>query len=102
MLYTAKVHSYTKGIDSIIRVDRRYLTANDNVLIIDDFLANGEAVLGLESIINQAGATLAGVGICIEKAFQPGGQILRDKGIDLRSLAIIDRDENGEMIFIEK
>ena len=102
MLYTAKVHSYTKGIDSIIRVDRRYLTANDNVLIIDDFLANGEAVLGLESIVNQAGATLAGVGICIEKAFQPGGQILRDKGIDLKSLAIIDRDDNGEMTFIEK
>ena len=102
MLYTAKVHSYTKGIDNIIRVDKRYISSQDNILIIDDFLANGEAVLGLESIVNQAGAKLSGVGICIEKAFQPGGSILRDKGINLRSLAIIDCDDNGEMIFVEK
>ena len=102
MLYTAKVHSFTKDIDSVIRVDKKYLTKDDTVLIIDDFLANGEAALGLESIVNQAGAKLAGIGICIEKAFQPGGKILRDKGIDLKSLAIIDTDKNGEMIFIEK
>ncbi len=101
-LYTAKVHSFTKGTDNIIRVDKRYLTSDDRVLIIDDFLANGEALLGLKSIVEQSGATLCGAGICIEKAFQPGGDIIRGMGVDLRSLAIIDINEHDDMIFLEK
>ena len=101
-LYTAKVHSFTKGTDNIIRVDKRYLTSNDKVLIIDDFLANGEALLGLKSIVEQSGAELIGAGICIEKAFQPGGDIIRGMGVDLKSLAIIDIDKNDDMIFLDK
>ena len=99
-LLTAKVHSFTKGVDNIIRVDRRYITPDDRVLLIDDFLANGEALLGLMDIVDQAGATLCGAGICVEKAFQPGGKIIRDKGVDLHSLAIIDMDADGNMVFL--
>ena len=101
-LYTAKVHSFTRGADFIIRVDKKYLTENDRVLIIDDFLANGEAVFGMIELINQAGATTVGAGICVEKAFQPGGDLIRAKGIKLASLAIIDVDENGKPFFVQK
>lgn len=101
-LYTAKVHSYTRGADFIIRVDKKYLTEKDRVLIIDDFLANGEAVFGMMELIKQAGAQVAGVGICVEKAFQPGGDLIRAKGTKLASLAIIDIDENGKPFFVQK
>lgn len=101
-LYTAKVHSFTRGADFIIRVDKKYLTENDRVLIIDDFLANGEAVFGMIELIKQAGATTVGAGICVEKAFQPGGDLIRAKGIKLASLAIIDIDENGKPFFVQK
>lgn len=101
-VYTAKVHSYTRGADFIIRVDKKYLSSNDRVLIIDDFLANGEALMGLMSIVEAAGATTVGAGICVEKAFQPGGDIIRAKGIKLHSLAIVDLDEKGEPFFISK
>ena len=101
-LYTAKVHSYTRGADFIIRVDKKYLTEKDRVLIIDDFLANGEAVFGMMELIKQAGAQVAGVGICVEKAFQPGGDLIRAKGIKLASLASIDVDENGKPFFVQK
>ena len=101
-LYTANVRSFTKGTDNIIRVDRRYINPGDQVLLIDDFLANGEALLGLISIVEQAGANVCGAGICIEKAFQPGGKIIRNMGIDLHSLAIIDEGINaGEFHFVE-
>lgn len=102
MLYTAKVHSFTHGNDNIIRVEKKFLLPTDNVLIIDDFLANGEAMLGMIKLCNDAGAKIAGAGICIEKAFQPGGDIIRGMGIDLHSLAIIDKDAEGKMFFIEK
>ena len=102
LLYTAKVHSFTKGNDNIIRVEKRFLLPTDNVLIIDDFLANGEAMLGMIKLCNDAGAKIAGAGICIEKAFQPGGDIIRKMGIDLHSLAIIDKDAEGKIKFIEK
>ena len=101
-LYTAKVHSFTRGADFIIRVDKKYLSSDDKVLIIDDFLANGEAVFGMIELIKQAGATTVGAGICVEKAFQPGGDLIRAKGIKLASLAIIDIDENGEPFFVHK
>lgn len=101
-LLTAKVRSFTKKTENVIRVDRRYISPDDNVLLIDDFLANGEALLGMIEIVRQAGAHVAGAGICVEKAFQPGGGIVRDMGIDLHSLAIIDRTPDGKMVFIEK
>ena len=94
--YEAKVHSFTHGDDNIIKVTKKYISASDNVLIIDDFLASGEATNGLMDIVNQAGANLAGIAIAIEKGFQDGGKQLREKGIDLLSLAIVDSmNENG-------
>ena len=99
--YSAKVTSFTHGKDYIIRVSKEYLTSKDRVLIIDDFLAEGQATLGLISLTEQAGAALCGVGICIEKAFQGGGRILRERGINLHSLAIISLDKSGSLSFID-
>lgn len=98
-LYSAEVHSFTKRETNEISVSKDYLTSDDVVLILDDFLANGQAVLGLMDIVNQAGAKLVGVGIVIEKGFQQGGQLLREKGIRVESLAIIDSLTNGEVTF---
>ena len=88
-LYTTKVQSYTHGRVYDVILSKKFLTADDHVLIIDDFLANGCAVQGLLEIIEQAGATLEGVGIVIEKGFQDGGKELRARGVDVKSLAII-------------
>lgn len=96
-LLTAKVHSFTKNETNEISVSKKFINADDTVLMIDDFLANGQAVNGLMDIIEQAGATLAGVGIVIEKGFQQGGELLREKGIRIESLAIIESLENGEV-----
>lgn len=98
-VYSSIVTSFTRGRDFLIRVDKNYILPSDKILIIDDFLAQGNAVLGLIDIINQAGAELAGVGICIEKAFQPGGAKLREMGVELHSLAIVDIDESGNYVF---
>lgn len=98
-VYTSKVVSYTKGKEYDIRVSKKYISENDRVLIIDDFLAKGKAVLGLCDILNQAGATVAGVGICIEKGFQEGGHILRDMGLKLESLAIVELKDDGGITF---
>ncbi|MBR5539359.1 MAG: xanthine phosphoribosyltransferase, partial [Clostridia bacterium] len=98
-VYTSKVVSYTKGKEYDIRVSKKYITAEDNVLIIDDFLAKGKAVFGLCDILSQAGASLAGVGICIEKGFQEGGAIIRERGIRLESLAIVELDSDGGIKF---
>lgn len=87
--YTAAVRSYTKGGVNTIGVSREYLSAADRVLVIDDFMAMGEAAEGLCSLIHQAGAALAGVGVVIEKGFQPGGDRLRAQGIRVESLARI-------------
>lgn len=97
-VYTAQVYSFTHQKMNTVRVSRKYLTPGLRVLIIDDFLANGEAVQGLKEIIDQAGCTLVGAGICIEKGFQPGGQKLRDAGIKVVSLAIVDAIEDGKII----
>ena len=77
------------------------MTADDHVLIIDDFLANGAACMGLIDIVKQAGATLEGVGICVEKGFQDGGKKLREMGVDLESLAIVEsmNSDTGEIVF---
>ena len=89
-MYTSKVESFTKKRVYDIIVSKKYLTADDHVLIIDDFLANGCAVMGLIDLINDAGATVEGVGIAIEKGFQVGGQVIRNLGFQLESLAIVD------------
>ncbi len=101
-LYTASVHSFTKNVTSDISVSKDFLNKDDVVLILDDFLANGQAVLGLLDIIEQAGASLAGVGIVIEKGFQPGGKEIRDRGIRVETLANIRTMENGKAEFFEE
>lgn len=98
-VYTAEVFSFTKGTSYTIFVSKKYLSAEDNILIIDDFLANGQAVLGLKKIIEDAGATLQGVGIAIEKGFQNGGKEIRSQGVNLRSLAIVDSMTDDSISF---
>lgn len=94
--YTARVHSFTYDNDYDITLSQSYLSPDDTVLIVDDFLANGAALRGLLSITEQAGAKVGGIGICIEKGFQPGGDEIRAKGYPLQSLAIVEKmDENG-------
>ncbi len=97
--YESEVFSFTKNTLYKVRVLKRYLKKDDRILILDDFLANGKAVLGLENIINEAGAKLCGVGIVIEKGFQEGGKILREKGMDIYSLAIIKSLSDGQITF---
>ena len=89
-VYTSTVHSYTYGKDYNITLAQKFLGPNDRVLILDDFLANGKAMRGLLDVCQQAGASVAGIGICIEKGFQPGGGELRREGYKLASLAIVD------------
>lgn len=98
-LYSAQVHSFTHGNDYNMVVSRKYINADDRILLIDDFLANGQAMLGLKSIIEQAGATLCGCGIAIEKGFQPGGKLLREQGIRVESLAIIKAVNDNSIEF---
>ncbi|MUK87440.1 xanthine phosphoribosyltransferase [Ornithinibacillus sp. L9] len=98
-LYLAEVYSFTKKETNEISISKDYISSNDIVLIIDDFLANGQAVLGLMEITKQTGASLAGVGIVIEKGFQNGAKLIRDKNIPLKSLAIIDSLANGQITF---
>jgi len=97
-VYTAEVYSFTHQRMNHVRISRKYLEKGMRVLIIDDFLANGAAIKGLMSIIEQAGCTLVGAGVCIEKGFQPGGQELRESGVKLVSLAIVDAIDNGHII----
>ncbi len=101
-VYATDVHSYTKNKDYTARIDKKYINEGDNVLIIDDFLANGEAVMGLMRLVKMAEAEVAGVGICIEKAFQRGGDLIREKGVTLHSLAIVDVKEDGSISFLKK
>lgn len=100
-VYTAEVFSFTKDITYTVAVSKKYLSPSDNVLIIDDFLANGQAVLGLKKITEDAGATLKGVGIAIEKGFQDGGKKLREAGINVQSLAIVDSMSGNSITFRE-
>ena len=89
-MYTAEVVSFTHKTTNNIIVSKKFLNEDDSVLIIDDFLANGCALQGLIQIVNAAGAQVAGIGIAIEKGFQKGGQIIRNLGYQLESLAIVD------------
>ncbi|MGN0761978.1 MAG: xanthine phosphoribosyltransferase [Aristaeellaceae bacterium] len=97
-VYTAQVYSFTHQKMNTIRVSRKYLREGLRVLIIDDFLANGEAVEGMLDILRQAGCEAVGVGICVEKGFQPGGAKLRERGVKLVSLAVVDAIDNGRII----
>lgn len=89
-VYTAEVESFTHKNKNTVLVSKKYLSPNDHILIIDDFLANGCALQGLIGIIQQAGATIEGIGIAIEKGFQMGGRTIRNLGYQLESLAIVD------------
>ncbi|PHA03555.1 xanthine phosphoribosyltransferase [Bacillus pseudomycoides] len=100
-MYIAKVYSYTKQEANEISISKQYIHEDDRVLIIDDFLANGQAALGLMSLVQQAGATVAGIGIVIEKAFQDGGSKLRESGVRVESLAEIASLDNGTVRFVE-
>ena len=94
----AGVYSFTHKTQNTIRIERRYLPEGSRVLIIDDFLADGQAAQGLMSLCEQQKATVVGIGVAVEKGFQPGGKKLREAGIHIKSLAIVDRIENGEII----
>lgn len=98
-VYKTVVHSYTHGTDYTVVVEKDYLKKDDNILIVDDFLANGKALAGLFDIISQSGALAAGAACAIEKGFQRGGDELRAKGIRVESLAIIDSMEDGNIVF---
>ncbi len=98
-VYTCPCFSFTKGVTCDITVSKDYLSKDDNVLIIDDFLANGAACECLMNILSQAGAKLAGIGIAIEKGFQPGGEKLRKLGVEVQSLAIIESMTDSSVTF---
>ena len=102
--YTAEVESFTHKNRNTVVVSKQFLSADDHVLIIDDFLANGCALQGLISIVDQAGGTVEGIGIAIEKGFQVGGQVIRNLGYHLESLAIVESmdAETGTVVFREQ
>lgn len=97
--YNYEVYSYTKKITNIVRVDKELIKEGENILLIDDFLANGRAAYGLVKIVEQAGANVIGIGIAIEKGFQPGRQYLEEIGVRVESLAIIDYFKDGKVYF---
>ncbi|APC47356.1 xanthine phosphoribosyltransferase [Virgibacillus halodenitrificans] len=101
-LYSASVYSFTKQETSEISISSDFITSEDTVLVIDDFLANGQAALGLIDLVKQAGAKIAGVGIVIEKAFQEGGSLIEEQGIRLESLAKIASLSKGNVTFEEE
>ena len=100
-VYVAEVESFTHKNTNQVIVSKSFLSEDDHVLLIDDFLANGCALQGLISIVHEAGATVEGIGIAIEKGFQTGGKIIRNLGYNLESLAIVDgmNAETGEVYF---
>jgi xanthine phosphoribosyltransferase len=99
-LLTASVHSFTKNETNEITVSKDFVNEGDNILIIDDFLANGEAALGLASLVEQANASIAGIGIVIEKSFQPGRKKLENAGYRVESLARLSSLENKTVHFL--
>lgn len=101
-VFSADVHSYTRGTTYGVYVSKKYLNADSRVLIIDDFLANGQVSLGLLSICAQAQAEVIGIGIVIEKKWQRGSELLRQKGVRLESLAVIEKIVDGQVQFESK
>ena len=94
------VHSFTKNTDYILMASKKYLSENDNILIVDDFLANGQAAMGAYRILKEAGASVAGIGIVIEKSFQDGRKKLEDLGLDVYSLARVSKISSDGIEFI--
>ncbi|MDP4160241.1 MAG: xanthine phosphoribosyltransferase [Bacillota bacterium] len=101
-VYEAKVYSYTKDQEYTIKISREFLDPNDKVLIIDDFLASGSALMGLINLLSQSGAEISGAGIVIEKSFQGGRKLVNETGIQLESLAIIDSIKDGQVYFVTR
>ncbi|WP_148347119.1 xanthine phosphoribosyltransferase [Clostridium butyricum] len=101
-VYQTTVHSFTKGTDYELTLSKKYINEDDNILIIDDFLANGEAAFGAARLVENAGAKVAGIGIVIEKSFQPGPKLLEEKGYDVYSLARIARLDKDVIEFVEE
>lgn len=101
-IFVETVYSYTKKQSNDITVSKKFIHPSDRVLIIDDFLANGEAASGLARIVKQAGAEVVGIGIVIEKSFQPGAQLLIDEGYRLESLVRIRSLDNGRVEFVDE
>ena len=99
-LIQTEVHSFTKSLDYQLTLSKNYINENDRILIIDDFLANGEAALGAARLVEMAGAKVAGIGIVIEKSFQPGRKLLEEKGYDVYSLARLKKLGVGEIEFV--
>lgn len=100
-ILTAEVYSFTKQVSNTVSIASKYLSENDKVLIVDDFLANGQAAKGLLKIVEQAGAKVEAIGIVIEKSFQDGRALLEKEGIPVFSLARLERFENGQVVFKE-
>ena len=98
-VYAAQVESYTHGGSYTILVSKRFLSPGDRVLLLDDFLARGSAMLGLMDLVAQSGAALVGCGVAIEKGFQEGGRLLRERGVRVESLAIIQQMDQGRITF---
>ena len=98
-VYSVEVESFTHGNTNTVIVSKEYLKPSDRILITDDFLATGAALVGLRALAEQAGACVVGAGIAIEKAFQGGGDRLRAAGVNLKSLAIIESAEPGNIVF---
>lgn len=94
------VHSFTKNTDYVLMASKKYLFENDNILIIDDFLANGQAAMGAYRILKEAGSSVAGVGIVIEKSFQDGRKKLEDLGLDVYSLARVSKISSDSIEFL--
>lgn len=95
-----KVYSFTKDIYYDVSISKEFINEGDRILIVDDFLAHGNAALALSEMIEEAGAVTCGIGIVIEKGFQNGGRLIREKGIKLESLAIVDKFTDGKIKFI--
>ncbi len=98
-LYTSHSYSFTKKREYTALVSKKYLKPEDNILLIDDFLANGKALLSLIDIVRQSGARIAGAGIVIEKGFQEGGKLVRAEGVRLESLVVIDSMSENDLEF---
>lgn len=95
------VHSFTKNTDYILMASKKYLSENDNILIVDDFLANGQAAMGAYRILKEAGSSVAGIGIVIEKSFQDGRKKLEDLGLDVYSLARVSKISSNGIEFLD-
>lgn len=99
-VFSTKIYSYTHNQEYNVVISKKFISPNDNILLVDDFLANGKALNGLINIVEQAGAKVCGICIAIEKGFQDGGKLLREKGYHVESLAIVEKmTDDGQIFF---